>query len=102
MQRGAGTSRAPAELIGRGPTIPAPHLVAFSLVGEVIEFQRQPTLPWGPIHQTALGPPYRKKTGPIEQGTVGQLFQPGLAQSVVPPRVDFRARDAEVVLHQLE
>lgn len=63
-----------AVLLGKDPShgtpIPGLHLDAFSLVGEVIEFQRKPTLPWGQIDQTAFGPPARR----TDRGVISQAI----------------------------
>ncbi len=62
-------------LLGKDPLhgtpVPGLHTDAFSLVGEIVEFQRKPTLPWGQIQQAAFGPPPpRNDRGVISQAIV--------------------------------
>jgi predicted amino acid racemase len=62
-------------LLGKDPLhgtlIPGLHSDVFSLVGEVIECQRKPTMPWGQSGQTAFGPPSpRADRGVISQAIV--------------------------------
>lgn len=61
-------------LLGKDPLhgteISELHTDAFSLVGEVIELQRKPTLPWGQIEQSAFGPP----TPRVDRGVISQAI----------------------------
>lgn len=79
-----------AILLGKDPLHGTPvsglHQDAFSLVGEVIEFQRKPTLPWGQIEQTAFGPPsLRTDRGVISQAIVALGHQDIDPAGLEPP-----------------
>ncbi len=77
-------------LLGNDPLHGAPVLGlrtdAFCVVGEVIELQRKPTLPWGRLGQTAFGPPTpRNDRGVISQAIVALGHQDIDPAGLQPP-----------------